>query len=147
MPARSRRLWYFPFNADSIVVATGDAHLSPHHAIEKVITRVENFDGSISIYYTPLTSSLIARVARRARAWVTDELPYLGDVLAKSFDAPTPGQVNSWIARGHEFSLHPYVDTGLEKGWDRVLARVYRSRVLSGYPNDANSPSSLGWLG
>lgn len=112
------RIWYFPHSADSMIVATGDSHLNPHAAIQSVVERVESFDGHISIYYSPLLVSPLGRAARRARSWMTDGIPVLGDLLAQEFGAPTPKQVQAWRERGHEFTLHTYVERGLQNGWN-----------------------------
>jgi hypothetical protein len=110
------RLWYFPDAAESVLVATGDAHQNPASAVEDVLDRVEQRGGHMSIYYAPPLSSNWRRAARKAKRWV-EGLPVIGDALGNVYAPPTPSQVADWRARGHEFALHPYVDDDLETGW------------------------------
>jgi hypothetical protein len=113
------RLWYFPGGADSLLVATGDAHGSSAAAIEDILSRVERHGGRMSVYYAPTPGSDARRVLRRARGWLSD-VPVLGDAVRRANVPPTPARVNGWRARGHEFGLHPSVDAGLEAGWDEA---------------------------
>lgn len=109
------RLWYFPGASEGMFIATGDSHQSPSSAIEQVLTLVEEYDGHISIYYAPyLSPSDWRRAARRAKRWAEDLFPAESAALPVS---PTPRQIANWRARGHEFTLHPYVDESLEGGW------------------------------
>jgi hypothetical protein len=110
------RLWYFPGAAEAMLIATGDSHQNPVSAIESVLARVEGFGGRMSVYYTPPTTDDLRRMSRRARGLATD-LPLIGGALARPTDLPTPKHVAAWLARGHEFGLHPYVEEGLEAGW------------------------------
>ena len=110
------RLWYFPGATESVLVATGDAHQNPASAVEDVLGRVEQRGGHMSVYYAPPLSSNWRRAARKAKRWV-EGLPVIGDGLGNAYAPPTPSQVADWRARGHEFTLHPYVDEGLETGW------------------------------
>lgn len=111
------RLWYFPANADSVLVCTGDSHNNPAPVVDEALRRVEHFGGTMSIYYTPLPTSTGRRAMRRMRAWA-DEQPVLGELVPQS-DVVTPYHADAWRARGHEFALHPYVEDGLEIGWAR----------------------------
>ncbi len=111
------RLWYFPANADSMLICTGDSHNNPAYAVDEVLQRVERFGGSMSIYYTPPPTSTVRRAVRRIRNWVEQGTP-LGEILPHS-DVVTPYHADAWRARGHEFALHPYVEEGLEAGWAR----------------------------
>lgn len=111
------RLWYFPDDAPSVLVATGDSHNSPAPAVDAVLRIVERYGGTMSIYYTSPPTSTVRRAMRRVRAWL-DEQPVAGDLLPPT-DAVTPYHAELWRARGHEFALHPYVEEGLEAGWAR----------------------------
>lgn len=110
------RLWYFPGQADSLLVVTGDSHQNPGWAIKDVLGRVERRTGRMSIYYSPMLSADWRRALRRLRAWAGG-LPLVGDALARPNAPPTPAQVADWRSRGHEFGLHPYVDGGMEASW------------------------------
>lgn len=112
------RLWYFPGNAPSMLVATGDAHASPTAGIEDLLGLVESHGGQMSIYYSPPLESSSRRMASRAQGWLTDQAPA---VVPDSLEAtlPTRNTVMNWRARRHEFGLHPYVEEGLEAGWER----------------------------
>ncbi|NLE45693.1 MAG: hypothetical protein GX620_13305 [Chloroflexi bacterium] len=110
------RLWYFPSDAETMLVATGDAHQNPASAVEDVLRRVEARGGHMSIYYAPPLSSGWRRAARKAKRWV-EGLPLVADLVANPVAPPVPAQVADWRGRGHEFTLHPYVDEDLETGW------------------------------
>ncbi len=110
------RLWYFPAGADSLLIATGDAHDATVAAIEDVLARVENYGGRLSVYYAPSLNDDLRRALKRARGLVGD-LPGVGETLRGS--RPAPADIRRWLARGHEFGLHPYVEDGLEPGWAR----------------------------
>jgi hypothetical protein len=111
------RLWYFPGAAQTMLIATGDSHGNPGSAIEEVLGYVEQRGGHFSVYYTAFPSCGCRRAAKKE---VLDarNLPVVGDILARRFTAPIPSQIASWRARGHEFGLHPYVEEGLDIGWD-----------------------------
>jgi hypothetical protein len=111
------RLWYFPNDAPSVLVATGDSHNNPASAVDTVLRIVEQWGGTMSIYYTPPPTDTVRRAVRRVRAWL-DEQPVTGDLLPPT-DVVTPYHAAVWRARGHEFALHPYVEEGLEAGWAR----------------------------
>jgi len=106
------RLWYFPGAAGGMLIATGDSHQSPASVIEDVLARVEQRQGHMSIYYAPPLMNDWRRTIQRVQSWVAD-------LSGASADLPTPSQVAAWRARGHEFTLHPYVEEGLEAGWQR----------------------------
>ncbi|MGQ0601613.1 MAG: twin-arginine translocation signal domain-containing protein [Anaerolineales bacterium] len=110
------RLWYFPSGAPGLLIATGDSHQNPAAAIEDVLTRVEQRGGRMSVYYTPPVDGELRRAVRRARGLAAG-LPVVGDRLSGAI--PTPTQIAAWLARGHEFGMHPYVEDGLELGWAR----------------------------
>lgn len=111
------RLWYFPANANSVLVLTGDSHNNPAPAVDSVLRRVEAYGGTMSVYYTPPPTDTVRRAVRRVRAWL-DEQPVVGDLVPPS-EVVTPYHADQWRARGHEFALHPYVEEGLEIGWAR----------------------------
>lgn len=111
------RLWYFPEDKKSVLIATGDSHMNPANFIEDVLTRVEARGGHFTVYYAPQVVSDIGRAERLARFWLTDNVPLISDILEDEFGSPTPLTVDGWRARGHEIALHPYVDTVLEGGW------------------------------
>jgi hypothetical protein len=110
------RLWYFPGAATATLIATGDAHQNPASAVEDVLQRVEQRGGRMSIYYTPPSDNDLRRMVRRARGLMS-AAPVIGGQLADTL--PTPSQIAAWLRRGHEFGLHPYVEEGLEPGWQR----------------------------
>jgi hypothetical protein len=111
------RLWYFPGGAPALLVATGDAHGSRVSHIERVLGAVERHGGSASIYYTPPETDMLGSLTRRSR-WALANLPGVGGRLAGSDPLPSPAQVTAWRARGHEFGMHPYVEAGLEEGYN-----------------------------
>ncbi len=111
------RLWYFPDAAPGVLVATGDAHGSRVSHIEQALTLVEQHGGSMSIYYTPPAASAAGRLARKARR-AAAELPLVGNMVRRDDPLPTPRHVANWRARGHEFGMHPYVEAGLEAGYN-----------------------------
>jgi hypothetical protein len=121
------RLWYFPKNADSVLVCTGDSHNNPAPAVDAVLRRIEHFDGTMSVYYTPPPTSTVRRAMRRVRDWL-DAQPIAGDLMPPT-DVVTPYHADAWRARGHEFALHPYVEEGLEAGW----AQYWRQFTGLGY--------------
>jgi hypothetical protein len=125
------RLWYFPGTAESIFIATGDSHIPPAFAIEELVSRVEQRGGHMSIYHSPHLQDDARRLASRARFWASD-LPVVGEALNQRFLAVTPTHVADWRARGHEFTLHPYV------GQEGVCA-AYTSRGL------ATPDLEIGW--
>jgi hypothetical protein len=111
------RLWYFPAGAAAVLVATGDAHGSRVSHIEQLLGAVEQHGGTASIYYTPPAAGTLEQFTRRSR-WRLAELPGIGGRLAGSDPLPSPQQVAAWRARGHEFGMHPYVEAGLEAGYN-----------------------------
>ena len=111
------RLWYFPHDVASLLVATGDSHNNPAPDVDAVLRRVERYGGSMSIYYTPPPTDTARRAARRVRAWLNQQ-PVIDNLMPPS-DVVTPYHAEQWRARGHEFALHPYVEEGLEAGWAR----------------------------
>jgi len=112
------RLWYFPGGAPAMLVATGDAHGSRISHIEQVLGPVERYGGTASIYYTPPRASNARRLARKAR-WTAESLPVLGGLLKDDDPIPSPTQLAAWRERGHEFGMHPYVEAGLELGYNQ----------------------------
>lgn len=121
------RLWYFPKNADSVLICTGDSHNNPAPTVNEVLHRVERFGGTMTVYYTPPPTSTVRRAMRRVRDWL-DAQPIAGDLMPPT-DVVTPYHADAWRARGHEFALHPYVEEGLEAGW----AQYWRQFTGLGY--------------
>ncbi len=113
------RLWYFPIKAEGILVATGDSHMNPAPFIEDVLSRFDKHHGHMSVYYSPVLENDLGRAIRRVRFWITDHIPKVGELLGGMYGSPTPSMVSQWRARGHEFTLHPWVEDGLENGWNR----------------------------
>lgn len=118
------RLWYLPNGADCLLIVTGDAHQTPAEIIAQVLSRVERYDGRMSVYYTPALWSGWRRAVFKAGG--ADALALVGGQLLE----PTPTQVAQWRVRGHEFGFHPYVEEGLESGyrryWQEFVAHGYK---------------------
>ncbi len=111
------RIWYFPGPANTVLVATGDAHGSSTSHLVDVLQRVERYGGTMSIYYTPPPISTTRRMMRKARWWAA-ELPLVGGAFPREAWLPTPSDIAAWREHGHEFSMHPYVEMGLEEGYN-----------------------------
>lgn len=111
------RLWYLPGIVNTALIATGDAHGSNIRHIEDVLSRVERYGGQMSIYYAPPSVDALRRVMRKARRWAGD-LPVVGGAFEREAPLPAPGHIAAWRARGHEFGMHPYVEAGLEAGYN-----------------------------
>jgi hypothetical protein len=114
------RLWYFPGRADSMLIATGDAHQTPPSGIETLLTHVERQHGHLSVYYACPSSRGWRRVLRRWRARLLD-FPMLARWLPPGLTPPAR-TVAAWRARGHEFAPHPDVESGIEAGLDQQWA-------------------------
>jgi hypothetical protein len=106
------RLWYFPEDKKSVLIATGDSHSNPVPFIEEVLKIVDDRGGHMTVYYAPQIVNDIGRAARWTRFWLTDNVPVISNALGEEFGSPTPALVESWRARGHEIAMHPYVETG-----------------------------------
>lgn len=139
------RLWYFPEDKKSILIATGDSHMNPVNFIEDVLSRVEARGGHFTVYYSPVIVSDFGRAERALRFWVTDHVPLVGDILDESFGSPTPADVAGWRDRGHEFALHPYVDYDLEDGW-QIYWKEFTGRGYGPVPPTVRSHRVL-WTG
>ena len=111
------RIWYFPGGAPALIVATGDAHGSRVSHIEQLINPVEQRGGTVSVYYTPPRTSTARRLARKAR-WSVEEIPVLSGLFKEDDPIPSPTTLAHWRERGHEFGMHPYVEDGLETGYN-----------------------------
>jgi hypothetical protein len=122
------RLWYFPVAAGAVLAATGDAHQNVWPSIEGVLARVERHGGRMSIYYTPPTIACAHRIGRKVRWWASD-LPVVGDAIGEGFPLPSPARIAVWRERGHEFGMHPFVESGLEQGlntfWNDFVKYAY----------------------
>jgi hypothetical protein len=111
------RLWYFPAGSDSVIIATGDAHGSRAPILEDLIARAQRHNAQFSIYYSPPPISAARRIARKVRWWASEQ-PIIGGVFAEDSPYPTPHHVETWQAQGHEFGMHPYVEAGMEAGYN-----------------------------
>lgn len=111
------RLWYLPGAAPAALVATGDAHGSRVSHVEQVLGAVERRGGTASIYYTPPPTGASGRLSRKAR-WAAEVAPLVGSAIQSDDPLPGPAQVAEWRMRGHEFGIHPYVEGGLEPGYN-----------------------------
>ena len=150
------RLWYFPEDKKSVLIVTGDSHSNPAKFIEDVLTRVEERGGHMTVYYSPQIVSDAGRAARWTRFWLTDHISFISDILGDEFGSPTPFMVDDWRIRGHEITLHPYVDTGLDewelywkeftgRGYAPVSQTVRTHRILwTGWTETARLQASYG---
>lgn len=150
------RLWYFPEDKKSVLIATGDSHSNPAKFIEDVLTRVEERGGHMTVYYSPQIVSDAGRAARWTRFWLTDHVSFISEMLGDEFGSPTPFMMDDWRARGHEVTLHPYVDTGLDewelywkeftgRGYAPVSQTVRTHRILwTGWTETARVQASYG---
>ena len=111
------RLWYLPAGSTAVLVATGDAHGILRSHIDAALELVDQYDGALSIYYAPPPLSNRGRTLRRVRWWAA-ELPIIGTVFTDESGYPTPDDVARWRSRGHSFGLHPYVEQGVDKGYN-----------------------------
>lgn len=115
------RMWYFPEASPAMLIVTGDAHANPTAHMEALLPHLEAYGGTMSIYYTPPERSdnplrrRLGLAKQQVENWLT---PFPEDTN----HLPTPAEVAAWRARGHEFSLHPYVEGGLESGYQRYAA-------------------------
>jgi len=122
------RLWYFPEDKKSVLIATGDSHSNPAQFIEDVLERVETRNGHFTVFYSPQIVNDVGRAMRWSRFWLTDHVPVVSNLLGEEFGSPTPLMVENWRARGHEITLHPYVETGLDEWelyWKEFTGRGY----------------------
>jgi len=150
------RLWYFPEDKKSVLIVTGDSHSNPAKFIEDVLTRVEERGGHMTVYYSPQIVSDAGRAARWTRFWLTDHVSFISEMLGDEFGSPTPFMMDDWRARGHEITLHPYVDTGLDewelywkeftgRGYAPVSQTVRTHRILwTGWTETARLQASYG---
>jgi hypothetical protein len=150
------RLWYFPEDKKSVLIATGDSHSNPAQFIENVLSRVEARGGHFTVYYSPQIVNDVGRAARWSRFWLTDHVPLVSDLLGEEFGSPTPMMVEDWRARGHEITLHPYVETGLDewllywkeftgRGYEPVSQTVRTHRILwTGWMETARVQATFG---
>lgn len=115
------RLWHLPNASPALLVVTGDSHANPVTNIEAVLTLVEAYNGTMSILYTPQPRS--DNPLRRMAALTVQQVQnWLNPFPVNQEQPPTPAQVEQWRARGHEFSLHPYVEAGLAEGYQAYVA-------------------------
>ncbi len=111
---------FFPGDARTVLIATGDAHGVGAEVLDQVLHRVEAVGGRLSVFYQPPETAGWRRYARRAR-WAAGALPVVGPRLQSRRAPPSPQLVSEWRARGHEFSPHPTgypdLETGLTRAW------------------------------
>lgn len=112
------RIWYYPDLSNSMLIATGDSHSNTVDSISDVLQRIEARGGRMSVYYTPPQMSRFKRLVQHTR-WFLDDITLGKIAMLKGRNLPDPKIIQGWRSRGHEFSIHPYVDEGLESGWDR----------------------------
>ena len=119
---------FFPGDARTVLVATGDAHGVGADVLDQVLHRVEAAGGRLSVLYEPPYTPGWRRYARRAR-WAASTLPLVGPMVESGYAPPSPQLVNAWRARGHEFLPHPTTSPDLEQG----LARAWQDFADDGY--------------
>lgn len=138
------RLWYFPANADTLLIATGDAHGLPASFLYEGTGIFERYNSTISIYYSPPPISTLRRFIRRTQGFVS-KWPLVGSLLADREGYPTIHDLQHWRERGHGFGMHPFVEQGLEPGinqmWNDFLKLGY------GYPAPTTRTHRVLWSG
>ena len=107
------RLWYFPGAAQTLFVATADSHQDPGAAVAELLHHVEKYEGHASVYYLPPLYNEWRGLSQLAR-WQLADLSLMDPAYL-----PSPEQVTAWRERGHEFTLHPLIETDLETSWTR----------------------------
>lgn len=112
------RVYYFPSQANGLFIVTGDSHGNPSSAIDKILPEVEAYQGHMSIYYTAFPEPKLKRAVKKLACPLKD-LPLLHRLVEGYLKAPTPRDVRNWRERGHEFGIHPYVEEGLQSGWEK----------------------------
>ena len=111
---------YFPGDAPSILIATGDAHGVGGDVVDQVLRRVEAGGGRTTVYYELPETPRWRQYARRAR-WAATELPGVGSVFHRGLGPPSPRMVKAWRARGHEFTPHPSAHPDLVQGMEATF--------------------------
>ncbi|NJN95492.1 MAG: twin-arginine translocation signal domain-containing protein [Anaerolineales bacterium] len=102
-------LWYFPNASPAMLIVTGDAHANPTGNIEALLPLVEAHQGAMSVYFTPPARS--ENSLRRSAGLAVQQIEnWFNPFPTNPEHLPTPAEVEAWRARGHEFSLHPYVE-------------------------------------
>lgn len=105
------RLWYFPDQSKSMLIATSDTHQNPGWAVERVIEHTEKFGGHITVYSMPPFYAVPYRAVQKVRWWLEDL-----SVMDEAYWA-SPSRIANWRERGHGFSIHPLIENGYEEGW------------------------------
>jgi len=111
------RLWYFPAPAEAVVVVTGDSHQNIAPNIEHVLQLAERHDAQMSIYYSPPPLTCERRILRNARSLAT-RLPLANRLINEGYPLPRAENVAAWRERGHEFTMHPFVEAGVAQGYN-----------------------------
>jgi hypothetical protein len=105
------RLWYFPGEARSLLVASSDSHRNTFSALKQVSGLVEQYSGQITFNYTPpLTSDL--GLLKLQGEHIGAELGLLPPPYF-----PAPDQFDGLRARGHEITLHPIITDTYMDSW------------------------------
>lgn len=141
------RLWYFPDAAESVLVATGDAHAASAATVESVVNRVEMAGGRFSVYYafSPLANTHL-RTLRSLAYSLLDYLPLRGSLLRRWLSRPSPNDFERWRHQGHEVGLHPYLERGLEAGLADALAdHLERGKSALSVTMRAHCVQWFGW--
>ena len=118
------QLWYFPDSEKTVLIATGDAHANPLHYFQELIDNwVNGANGRISVYLEP---------------W--GELPI------------SDAQMQTWIAQGHEFGLHPNADpptTGQSLDDSFVIVQNWwdNTKAYSSSPSRTTRFHRVAWTG
>jgi hypothetical protein len=115
------RLWYFPNASQAMLIVTGDSHANPTENIEALLSLVEAHQGTMSVYFTPPARS--ENSLRRSAGLAVQQIENWFNPFPRDSDhLPTPAEIEAWRARGHEFSLHPYVESGVAEGYAGYVA-------------------------
>jgi hypothetical protein len=120
------RLWYFPNQKRGVLIGTSDAHGISADAVARGLSIYEQYGGTGTVYYATAPVSSIRRFARRVQ-WKASGLPVVGWALSDDSGYPTQGHVQRWRERGHRFGLHPFVEEGVEQGYNRFYSEFVRS--------------------
>lgn len=115
------RLWYFPNASPAMLIVTGDSHANPTENIEALLPLVEAHHGTMSVYFTPPTRS--ENSLRRTASLAVQQIEnWFNPFPSDPNHLPTPAEIEAWRVRGHEFSLHPYVEGGVAEGYAAYVA-------------------------
>ncbi len=133
------RLWYFPGAARSILVASSDAHRNTFSALQQVTRLVEQYSGTVTLNYTPPLISDLGLLKLQGE----DLAANLGILPAPYF--PTPQQFAGLRARGHEVTMHPYINGSYIESWKTYWNSF--TRLNYGPVSPTTRTHSLAWRG